>query len=33
MIHQATYEVPVLESLESVPVRRTSVWQVDSASR
>jgi predicted nicotinamide N-methyase len=33
MIHRATYEVPVLESLESVPVRRTSVWQVDSSSR
>ncbi len=28
MIRQATYEVPVVESLESVPVRRTTVWQV-----
>jgi predicted nicotinamide N-methyase len=33
MIHRATYEVPVLESLESVPVRRTSVWQVDFTTR
>jgi len=32
MIHRATYEVPVLESLESVPVRRTSVWQVDGTA-
>ena len=28
LIEQATYEVPVIESLESVPVRRTTVWQV-----
>jgi predicted nicotinamide N-methyase len=28
MIRQATYEVPVVESLESVPFRRTTVWQV-----
>ena len=33
MIRRATYEVPVLEALESVPVRRTSVWQVASAAR
>jgi predicted nicotinamide N-methyase len=33
MIHRATYDVPVLESLESVPVRRTSVWQVDVTIR
>ena len=33
MIRRATYEVPVLEALESVPVRRTSVWQVDFTSR
>jgi len=33
MIRRATYEVPVLEALESVPVRRTSVWQVVSATR
>jgi predicted nicotinamide N-methyase len=28
MTRRATYDIPVLESLESVPVRRTSVWQV-----
>jgi predicted nicotinamide N-methyase len=28
MIRRATYDVPVVEALESVPVRRTSVWQV-----
>jgi predicted nicotinamide N-methyase len=28
MIRRATYDVPVIEALESVPVRRTSVWQV-----
>ncbi|WP_067504600.1 methyltransferase [Actinoplanes sp. TFC3] len=28
MVRRHTYEVPVIESLESVPVRRTSVWQV-----
>ena len=27
MVRRATYEVPVVEVLESVPVRRTSVWQ------
>jgi predicted nicotinamide N-methyase len=27
MVRRATYEVPVVEALESVPVRRTSVWQ------
>ena len=33
MVRRATYEVPVLESLESVPVRRTSVWQVVLTTR
>jgi predicted nicotinamide N-methyase len=28
MIKQAAYDVPVVESLESVPVRHTTVWQV-----
>jgi predicted nicotinamide N-methyase len=28
MIKRASYDVPVLESLESVPVRHTTVWQV-----
>jgi predicted nicotinamide N-methyase len=28
MTRRITYEIPVIESLESVPVRRTSVWQV-----
>jgi predicted nicotinamide N-methyase len=28
MTRRATYDIPVLEALESVPVRRTSVWQV-----
>jgi predicted nicotinamide N-methyase len=28
LIKQATYEVPVIESLESVPYRQTTVWQV-----
>ena len=27
MVRRATYEVPVVEALESVPMRRTSVWQ------
>jgi predicted nicotinamide N-methyase len=27
-IKQATYEIPVIESLESVKVRSTSIWQV-----
>ena len=27
MVRRATYEVPVVEVLESVPVRRTGVWQ------
>jgi predicted nicotinamide N-methyase len=30
LIKQAEYDVPVIESLESVPVRRTTVWQVTS---
>jgi predicted nicotinamide N-methyase len=30
MIKQAAYDVPVVEALESVPVRRTTVWQVAS---
>ena len=33
MIHRSTYDVPVIEALEGVPVRRTSVWQVVLASR
>ena len=28
LIKQAAYDVPVIESLESVPVRHTTVWQV-----
>jgi predicted nicotinamide N-methyase len=28
MIKRASYDVPVIESLESVPVRHTTVWQV-----
>ncbi len=28
LIQRAVYDVPVLEALESVPVRRTTVWQV-----
>ncbi|WP_305782636.1 class I SAM-dependent methyltransferase [Symbioplanes lichenis] len=28
LVLRETYEVPVIESLESVPMRRTSVWQV-----
>jgi predicted nicotinamide N-methyase len=30
LIKQAEYDVPVIESLESVPLRRTTVWQVTS---
>jgi predicted nicotinamide N-methyase len=30
MIRRTAYEVPVIEALESVPVRRTTVWQVSS---
>jgi predicted nicotinamide N-methyase len=30
LVERATYDVPVIESLESVPVRRTTVWQVIS---
>ena len=33
MIRRATYDVPVIEALESVPVRRASVWQVVLPSR
>jgi predicted nicotinamide N-methyase len=33
MIHRSTYDVPVIEALEGVPVRRTSVWQVVHAVR
>lgn len=33
MIHRCTYDVPVVEALEGVPVRRTSVWQVVHVSR
>jgi predicted nicotinamide N-methyase len=28
MIKRASYDVPVIESLESVPVRHTTIWQV-----
>jgi predicted nicotinamide N-methyase len=28
MIKRAAYDVPVVEDLESVPIRRTTVWQV-----
>jgi predicted nicotinamide N-methyase len=28
MIKQASYDVPVSEALESVPIRHTTVWQV-----
>jgi len=28
MIKRASYDVPVPESLESVPLRHTTVWQV-----
>jgi predicted nicotinamide N-methyase len=28
LVRRATYEVPVIESLESVPMRRADVWQV-----
>ena len=28
LVERATYDVPVIESLESVPMRRTTVWQV-----
>jgi predicted nicotinamide N-methyase len=28
VIKRASYDIPVIESLESVPVRRTTVWQV-----
>jgi predicted nicotinamide N-methyase len=28
LVARATYDVPVAESLESVPMRRTTVWQV-----
>jgi predicted nicotinamide N-methyase len=28
LVSRATYEVPVIESLESVPMRSTTVWQV-----
>jgi predicted nicotinamide N-methyase len=31
MIRQASYDVPVPEALESVPVRHTTVWQVRAA--
>ena len=30
LIRRAAYDVPVLETLESVPIRRTTVWQVTS---
>jgi predicted nicotinamide N-methyase len=28
LVERAVYDVPVIEALESVPVRRTTVWQV-----
>jgi predicted nicotinamide N-methyase len=28
LVERATYDIPVIESLESVPMRRTTVWQV-----
>jgi predicted nicotinamide N-methyase len=28
MIERASYDVPVAEALESVPVRHSTVWQV-----
>jgi predicted nicotinamide N-methyase len=28
LVERAVYDVPVIESLESVPVRRTTVWQL-----
>ncbi len=28
MIRRAAYDIPVIEDLESVPIRRTTVWQV-----
>ena len=28
LVQQAVYDVPVIEALESVPIRRTTVWQV-----
>ncbi|MEU7908386.1 50S ribosomal protein L11 methyltransferase [Actinoplanes sp. NPDC049118] len=33
MILRSAYDVPVVEALESVPVRRTSVWQVVLSAR
>jgi predicted nicotinamide N-methyase len=30
LIKQATYPVPVIESLEGVPVRETTIWQVSA---
>jgi predicted nicotinamide N-methyase len=32
LVERAVYDVPVIEALESVPVRRTTVWQVVSQS-
>ncbi|MEU4159890.1 50S ribosomal protein L11 methyltransferase [Actinoplanes sp. NPDC026670] len=31
LIHRAVYDVPVIEELESMPIRRTTVWQVTAA--
>jgi predicted nicotinamide N-methyase len=31
LIHRAVYDVPVVEELESMPIRRTTVWQVTAA--
>jgi predicted nicotinamide N-methyase len=31
LIQRAVYDVPVIEELESMPIRRTTVWQVTAA--
>jgi predicted nicotinamide N-methyase len=31
LIHRAVYDVPVIEELESMPIRRTTVWQVTAS--
>jgi hypothetical protein len=28
LVERAAYDIPVIESLESVPIRHTTVWQV-----
>jgi predicted nicotinamide N-methyase len=32
MVKRATYDVPVIESLEGVPTRQTTVWQIQGLS-